>query len=671
MQLLLFLKPVLKGKVNKMEIVFQLNNQMIVRTDKNVLAAKSKNYVRARFELLSNDWHSPITVIFGDYSVVLDENNSCIVPWEVLEQPGVFPVSAFCGDLQTTGVEHVRVSATGYVQGQTPQPPTPDVYAQLAQMVQSAVDSANHINSEAKQSQEAAQSAALDAEDSANSAAESAAIAAQKEECASTAATVAMNKANEAQASAASASISESNTHNRADQAEASAQSAAQSAQEAKDAAASMPIIDDTQASPANPWSGAKVNQEVSKLSEQIDGLATLPQVTSEDNGKTLAVMNGKWGLVDPSIGDFSDVQRIVQSGAMSQYFSIGDQLTPAWIDDDGKTYKDPFDIVQLNRTYELESGAAINGMMIQQHYANVKGCPFDAQEALYDADEELPAGTYHFTVNRHALSSENGKIMQFTLTKPIPAGGQLVYADVSGYDKVLSGQEIRTFSSPASFTPIESVVLSEGNEGIDLGVTDGKGSLNVNTRAFRGCGRWKTSMLRQYLNSSKPAGQWWSKQDKWDRASDFINTCPGYLSGFDADFLATIKPIKVQTARDSSANNGGTDITYDRFFPISLEQSNAVPQAANTEGEALDYWKWIASQDTTGNLDNGRFSQYGKYQILTVYALHAKTMRVRCWLRSTRRTSPSDAWCIYADGSISTYSALSSDRCAPACVIG
>lgn len=398
----------------------------------------------------------------------------------------------------------------------------------------------------------------------------------------------------------------------------------------------------------------AKIDESLSELTENVNELRDLL-------------------LSDDEIWTFDRIQYAVQTGRDKNYFSVGDQIKPNWKDGD-TVYEDPFDIVQMGRTYELEDGSIINGMMIQQHYANVRDCPFDPQEALYDADEELPAGTYHFTVAGDTwLSSENGKVIQFTLTQPIPAGGQLVYASAEGYNKEIAGQNICTYASPTSFTAIETVALSEGSEGTDLGKTDGKSNLNHHQRAFRGCGRWKTSMLRQYLNSDKPAGEWWTKQDKWDRASTFINSCAGYLAGFDVDFLAIIKPVRVQTARDTIVYDGGTDVTYDMFFPISLEQLNAAPQISGVEGSALDYWKAVAAADTTGNLDsNGRFKQYGTYPDLRVYGLNAKTTARPCWLRSAHRGYSCHAWYVYTSGNVIYYgTALAGYFCAPACVIG
>lgn len=554
-----------------MQLLFQLSHQIIGRADSNVVADQSRNYLRAKFELLTDDWAAPITVLFNDYAVILDENNECLVPWEVLAQAGKVYVSAFCGDLHTSTKTSFLVLESGYAEGQTPQDPSPNVYLQLTGMVQAAVDTANDVKQ-------------------------------------------------------------------RADSGEFNGKDGAPG----QDA----PQIDDTQASSDHPWSGAKVHAEVTQLQDTID------VILGENAPET-----------------FSEIHFAVEQGRAGRYFSVGDQLKPNWAD--GITsYEDPFDIVHLEVNPELETGEKVHGMMLQQHYANIYGCPFDAQEALYDADEMLPAGTYHYTVAGDTwLTSQNGKVIQFTLTKPVPAGGQIVYADSDGYNQALAGQSVKTYASPTSFTEIETAILSEGSAGTDLGTTDGKGNLNHHQRAFRGCNRWKTSMLRQYLNSSKAAGQWWTKQDKWDRASTFHTTVPGFMAGFDADFLAVIQPVKIQTVRDTAASDGGVDVTYDYFFPISLEQMNAVPQNADLEGAALDYWRQVADK-CTENLDNGRFKRYGTYSLLTAYSLNSKSTPRYCWLRSAMATSSTDMWAVGTSGFIYSSNAFYGNHCTPACVI-
>ena len=128
-----------------MTITFALSHQSISRTDNMILASGSKNYVTAKFELRTADWTAPITAIVNDYTVVLDEDNQCMVPWEVLVNPGKVAVSAFCGDLHTATSVLVPVHPSGYIEGQTPQPPTPSVYEELTELAREAVETANEV----------------------------------------------------------------------------------------------------------------------------------------------------------------------------------------------------------------------------------------------------------------------------------------------------------------------------------------------------------------------------------------------------------------------------------------------------------------------------------------------------------------------------------------------
>lgn len=132
-----------------MTITFALSHQMICSTDRHHLAAGSRSYVYAEFDLLSDDWVPPITAVFGDYTVLLDDENQCLVPWEVLADPGSFSVSAFCADLHTTTCTTVTVLPGGYTEGQTPQPPTPSVYLALTGLVQQAVNAADAVQQRA------------------------------------------------------------------------------------------------------------------------------------------------------------------------------------------------------------------------------------------------------------------------------------------------------------------------------------------------------------------------------------------------------------------------------------------------------------------------------------------------------------------------------------------
>lgn len=116
---------------------FNLRHQNITLVNKaEIVASDSKNYLQAHFNLLSDDWNNTITAIFkadniGTYTVLLDDNNNCLVPWELLKPNAVIKVSAFCDNLHTAVTASFKVAESGYTEGETPSEPTPTVYEQI------------------------------------------------------------------------------------------------------------------------------------------------------------------------------------------------------------------------------------------------------------------------------------------------------------------------------------------------------------------------------------------------------------------------------------------------------------------------------------------------------------------------------------------------------------
>ena len=120
-----------------MVLEFNVQNQIIKRTDKNRVVAKSKNYLYAHFTF-SEDWQDAgsITALFKNednetYAQILDEKGKCKVPWEVLDKAGELSVSCFGNDLITVNRCYVIIEESGYEEGKTPVEPTPTVYEQI------------------------------------------------------------------------------------------------------------------------------------------------------------------------------------------------------------------------------------------------------------------------------------------------------------------------------------------------------------------------------------------------------------------------------------------------------------------------------------------------------------------------------------------------------------
>lgn len=118
-------------------IDFALSHSFIRIVKRTLVTSQSQNYVQARFDLRSDDWTAPITAIFkadndnNAYSMLLDKDNTCIIPWEVLRNAGTVNVSAFCGDRHTANIAQFTVVQSGYTEGEMPSEPTPTVYEQI------------------------------------------------------------------------------------------------------------------------------------------------------------------------------------------------------------------------------------------------------------------------------------------------------------------------------------------------------------------------------------------------------------------------------------------------------------------------------------------------------------------------------------------------------------
>ena len=298
-----------------MIVSFALKNQIIRRTDYNIVVAQSKNYLRARFDALSDDWTGPITAIFNEYTVLLDGNNECLVPWEVLQNPGVVKVSAFCGDLHTASVATMVVKPSGYTEGETPEPPTPGVYAQLTGLVQNAVDTANSVQQRADAGEFNGKDG-TDGKDGANGQDGYSPIADVQQTTGGATITITdktgtttaniyngrdgVNGENGADGVSPIATVEQADDGVVITITDKSGTTTA-TAHNGRDGTDGVdgrnaPQIDDTQASLTNPWSGAKTESELSKKLDSNQG--------ADNAGKVLGIIyDGSVAPVDASSG--------------------------------------------------------------------------------------------------------------------------------------------------------------------------------------------------------------------------------------------------------------------------------------------------------------------------------------------------------------------------------
>ena len=116
-----------------MLLTFNVEKQIIMRTDTEKVVTNSMNYLYARFTF-SEEWTGEKTAVFSaqkkTYNALLDENNTCLVPWEALTG-SIFTVSVFCGDLITANKVIIYTIPSGYEVGDESRIPTPEIYTQV------------------------------------------------------------------------------------------------------------------------------------------------------------------------------------------------------------------------------------------------------------------------------------------------------------------------------------------------------------------------------------------------------------------------------------------------------------------------------------------------------------------------------------------------------------
>lgn len=125
------------------QILFNIRGQHISREDRFYVVAGSQNYLRAGFRFITSDWENlaKVAIFTGggeSYKIILDTENTALVPWELLEVPGEIQVSAYGvtdGEevvLATVNSAGIKVYQTGYVADAVNQPdPTPEVWEQI------------------------------------------------------------------------------------------------------------------------------------------------------------------------------------------------------------------------------------------------------------------------------------------------------------------------------------------------------------------------------------------------------------------------------------------------------------------------------------------------------------------------------------------------------------
>ena len=363
------------------------------------------------------------------------------------------------------------------------------------------------------------------------------------------------------------------------------------------------------------------------------------------------------------AVNTWEDIKNAVRLGLGAKLFPVGYEFTT----EDSVTGAVITWVVRGHNHHAAVNDKLEYTMTLEAKYVygaasgTYKSLVFDATEALYYAAEELPAGTYNFTVANQAwYTADNGKVFQFTLTKAVPAGGQIVMSMT--YNATLEGKTVKTYASATSAAAIETATLTEGSEGTSLGTTDGK-SENVNHmhRAIFGSNNYAQSAARQWLNSDAAAGAVWAPSNIFDRPPSWNTSYSGLMLGLPADFLAAVQPAVIPCRTNSiyELNSlDGTEFTVnqvytlnDMFFMLSRpEIYGDWDSSSYKDGELLEYYEGLT------NTERIKYDAAGSARL--------------CWLRSPSPGYASSERFVNTSGALYGNGAYDALGVAPACII-
>ena len=397
---------------------------------------------------------------------------------------------------------------------------------------------------------------------------------------------------------------------------------------------------------------------------------------TAKDNGRKLDQMTAALLGMSSSLGviaraqtgvveemDYNGIKAVVAAGNAPAVFPVGTQLVNTYTAKDGKAYDCPWNVVKTDDIAEGETGTTAPAMVLQMHYASLEDIQFSAYQAFYVVPEAgLVAGTYNVKMGLDwGTNVKNGTVYQFTLAKNAPAGARLT-GFYNAPDTAPTSWKVYVYKDQNKSELLETCNVSAGSAGINLGTFLAKpnGSLNGLHPVGYGDNRWWKSAYRQYLNSDKPAKEWWTPQDEWDMKPDQADTMPGFLAGFSDDFKLALTRTKVVTYGNTVTDDGSAVVTYDKIFLPSLQEIYCSPQVSG-EGVYWPYWKERTGAKTPQGL-------WQTYPLRITRDLAQRTVGRYVRLRSAFRGHGYSAFTVYSSGYVRNWHAITASRCAPAC---
>ncbi len=381
-------------------------------------------------------------------------------------------------------------------------------------------------------------------------------------------------------------------------------------------------------------------------------------------------------GTVNP-VSSWAEVAQLATRGQAVQDVAVGIRITDTFVNkavSPAVNYDCDF-VIQHFHEVELQDTTKVNAVIVGMLQTLPFATQFDAKQAFYASPSGgTLAGSYYFTYGSTWGSKIiSGTSYSFTTTQDHPEGAQFVFSG-DPYNADAATMKVYIYDTLGGTTLSEECVITTGvAEGATLLCTLSTTQIGENDqqnhlhRCAYGSNRWRDSAVRQFLNSSAAAGEWWTPQNKWDRPPSYA-AYPGFLNMLPAELVATMETIKVVTATSYAADGGSsgsaqTDITYDKVFLPSWEQhylkvDNNYGASAGLEGTAFEYWKRVAGVSTPWAAGTTH-PEYIHTQLGTTSARGV-------FLRSANRYNGANVTCIHTSGNCYSYGAIGGSYVVP-----
>lgn len=334
-------------------------------------------------------------------------------------------------------------------------------------------------------------------------------------------------------------------------------------------------------------------------------------------------------------ISSWEDIQRLNRMGLAEKMFKPGDQFISSY----GDSGQIIWDLIGF---HDIPTDKKYTKAMTLQAHDCILNVQFDAPEALYYAEEELPAGEQVFT-------DSGGDKYKFTTTLPVPSGGQIV---LGGWPSEGYVATTATTYAADRITIIESdITVIPTDTGADT-----LAEVNNRSRCRYGSNNYVESAIKQWLNSEATSFKWVPKTNFDRPPTGAPYTGAGFLKLLDPELVSVLGAVDKQVTRNTITDGGGQDLFSDKVFLLSRVEVFGGTEGTTAGEQAYPYYSALAANPTTDALA-------GRIKYLDGSA------RI-WWLRSPNTGIACNPRIVNPSGTVYNYSAYSACGAAPACCI-